>query len=101
MPPVVREQDNHVQRPRIGRGQAGKTALFPALGENLVGDFLPSGLHLDAADPRDVARMIHEAEEARKLLQRSGLPPTTAPSHIRYCLYDGDEPRAVCRMRET
>ena len=48
----------------IGRGHAGKTALFQALGDSLVGDFLPSGLHLDAADPREVARMIREAEEA-------------------------------------
>src|SRR5262249_40129789 len=32
----------------VGRGHAGKTALFHALGESLVGDFLPSGLHLDA-----------------------------------------------------
>src|SRR5688500_17021046 len=52
----------------IGRGHAGKTALFQALGDGLVGDFLPSGLHLDAADPREVARMIKEAEEAQKLL---------------------------------
>src|SRR5262245_39941101 len=33
----------------IGRGHAGKTALFRALGDGLIGDFLPSGLHLDAA----------------------------------------------------
>lgn len=85
----------------IGRGHAGKTALFHALGENLVGDFLRSGLHLDAADPRDVARMIREADEARRLLHQTGLPPTTEPAHIRYCLYDGDAPRVVCRMREV
>jgi hypothetical protein len=85
----------------IGRGHAGKTALFHALAETFVGDFLPSGLHLDAADPREVARMIREAEEARRSLQRSGLPPTTEPSQIRYCLYDGDDPRVLCRMREV
>jgi hypothetical protein len=85
----------------IGRGHAGKTALFHALAESLVGDFLPSGLHLDAADPREVARMLREAEEARRSLRQSGLPPTTRPSQIRYCLYDGDDPRAVCRMREV
>src|SRR5688572_24014162 len=50
----------------IGRGHAGKTALFHALGDSLVGDFLPSGLHLDASDPREVARMIREAEDAQK-----------------------------------
>src|SRR5690349_10732040 len=33
----------------IGRGHAGKTALFQVLGDTLVGDYLPSGLHLDAA----------------------------------------------------
>lgn len=85
----------------IGRGHAGKTALFHALGESLVGDFLPSGLHLDAADPREVARMIREADEARRLLQRSGLPPTTEPAQTRYCLYDGDDPRVLVRMREV
>jgi hypothetical protein len=85
----------------IGRGHAGKTALFHVLAESFVGDFLPSGLHLDAADPREVARMIREAEEARRSLQRSGLPPTTEPSQIRYCLYDGDDPRALCVMQEV
>ena len=54
----------------IGRGHAGKTALFQVLGDSLVGDYLPSGLHLDAADPREVARMIREAEDAQRLLQR-------------------------------
>ena len=42
-----------------------------------------------------------EAEEAQRLLQKSGLPPTQRPSHIRYCLYDGDTPRVVCKMREV
>jgi hypothetical protein len=85
----------------VGRGHAGKTALFHALGESLVGDFLPSGLHLDAADPREVARMIREAEETQRLLRRSGLPPTLEVSHTRYCLYEGDDRRVVCRMREV
>src|SRR5436190_22968693 len=49
----------------IGRGQAGKTALFRVLSDSLVGDFLPSGLHLDAGDPREVARMIHDAQAAQ------------------------------------
>ena len=85
----------------IGRGHAGKTALFQALGDGLVGDYLPSGLHLDAADPREVARMIKEAEEAQRLLHRSGLPPTLEVSQTRYCIYQGDERRVVCRMREV
>jgi hypothetical protein len=85
----------------IGRGHAGKTALFHTLAECLVGDFLRSGLHLDAADPRDVARMIWEADEARKLLRRSGLPPTLAPSDTTYRLYDGDTPLVGCRLREV
>jgi hypothetical protein len=85
----------------IGRGHAGKTALFQALGDGLVGDYLPSGLHLDAADPREVARMIKEAEEAQRLLHRSGLPPTLEVSQTRYCIYQGDEQRVVCRMREV
>jgi hypothetical protein len=85
----------------VGRGHAGKTALFHALGESLVGEFLPSGLHLDAADPREVARMIREAEEAHRLLRRSGLPPTLEATQTRYCLYEGDDRQVVCRMREV
>jgi hypothetical protein len=85
----------------IGRGHAGKTALFQALGDGLVGDFLPSGLQLDAADPREVARMIKEAEDAQKLLHRSGLPPTLEVSQTRYCIYQGDRRRVVCRLREV
>jgi hypothetical protein len=85
----------------IGRGHAGKTALFQVLGDSLVGDYLPSGLHLDAADPREVARMIRESEDARKLLHKSGLPPTLEVSQTRYCLYEGDRRRVVCRMREV
>src|SRR5262245_28200638 len=85
----------------IGRGHAGKTALFQVLSDCLVGDFLPSGLHLDAADPREVARMIREAEEARRLLHDSGLPPTLQVSQTRYCIYKGDQRRVVCHMREV
>jgi hypothetical protein len=85
----------------IGRGQAGKTALFHALGDSLVGDYLPSGLHLDASDPREVARLIREAEDSQRLLQRSGLPPTLEVSQTRYCVYEGDRPRVACRLREV
>jgi hypothetical protein len=85
----------------IGRGHAGKTAMFQALGESLVGDYLPSGLHLDSSDPREVARMIREAEESQRLLQKSGLPPTLQVSQTRYCVYDGDRPRMFCRLREV
>ena len=85
----------------IGRGHAGKTALFHALDDSLVGDYLPSGLHLDAADPREVARMIREAEESLRLLRESGLPPTLHVSQNRYALYEGDRPRMLCRLREV
>jgi hypothetical protein len=85
----------------IGRGHAGKTALFHALSDTLLGDYLPSGLHLDASDPREVARMIHEVQEAQRLLRSSGLPPTLAVTYTRYCVYEADKPRAVCGMREV
>jgi hypothetical protein len=85
----------------IGRGHAGKTALFQVLGDSLVGDFLPSGLHLDASDPREVARMIRESENAQRLLQKSGLPPTLEVAQMRYCIFEGDRPRIICRMREV
>src|SRR5437764_10055879 len=77
----------------IGRGHAGKTSLFRAMGEGPVGDFFPSGLHVDVGDPREVARLIREAEETQRLLQASGLPPTLEASEIRYYLYDGDRRR--------
>jgi hypothetical protein len=85
----------------IGRGHAGKTALFQILGDSLVGDFLPSGLHLDASDPREVARMIRESEATLRLLRQSGLPPTLEVSQTRYCIFEGDRPRIICRMREV
>src|SRR5438105_7196207 len=85
----------------IGRGHAGKTALFRALGEGPVGDFFPSGLHVDVGDPREVAQMIREAEETQRVLQASGLPPTLEAAQIRYYLYDGDRQRVVYKMREV
>jgi hypothetical protein len=85
----------------IGRGHAGKTALFHALGEGLVGDFLPSGLHVDASDPREVARMIRENDETLRLLHECGLPPTLQASQMHYCLYAGDKRLAAYRMREV
>jgi hypothetical protein len=85
----------------IGRGNAGKTALLRALSEGPVGDFFPSGLHVDAGDPREVAQMIREAEEAERLLHQFGLPPTLKASQIRYCLYDGATQRVVYKLREV
>src|SRR5262249_26302056 len=52
----------------IGRGHAGKTALLRTLAEGPLGEFFPSGLHVDAGDPREVARMIREAEQTERLL---------------------------------
>lgn len=85
----------------IGRGNAGKTALLRALSEGPVGDFFPSGLHVDAGDPREVAQMIHEADEAERMLHQFGLPPTLKASQIRYCLYDGAAQRVVYKLREV
>ena len=85
----------------IGRGHAGKTSLFRAMQEGPVGDFFPSGLHVDVGDPREVAQMIREGEETQRILQESGLPPTLIPSQIRYYLYDGDCQRVVYKMREV
>src|SRR5262249_37552603 len=74
--------------------------LLRALGEGPVGDFFPSGLHADAGDPREVARMIRETEETQRLLHEFGLPPTLLASQISYFLYDGAVQRVVYRMRE-
>jgi len=85
----------------IGRGHAGKTSLFRAMNEGPVGDFFPSGLHVDVGDPREVAQLIREAEETQRILQASGLPPTLVASQMRYYLYDGDRQRVVYKMREV
>lgn len=85
----------------IGRGHAGKTALFRAMSEGPIGDFFPSGLHVDVGDPREVAQMIRESEETQRILEASGLPPTLEAAQIRYYLYDGDRQRVVYRMREV
>ena len=82
-------------------GTPGKTALFQALGDRLVGDYLPSGLHLDAADPREVARMIREAEERSGSCTSPACRRPCEVSQTRYCIYEGDERRVVCRMREV
>jgi hypothetical protein len=85
----------------IGRGHAGKTALLRTLSEGPVGDFFPSGLHVDGGDPREVAQMIREAEEAQRLLHQFGLPPTLKASQIRYYLYDGAVQRVAYPIREV
>jgi hypothetical protein len=71
------------------------------MSEGPVGDFFPSGLHVDVGDPREVARMIRESEETQRVLQASGLPPTLEASQIRYYLYDGDRQRVVYKIREV
>jgi hypothetical protein len=85
----------------IGRGNAGKTALIRALSDGPIGDFLPSGLHVDAGDPREVAQMIRESEQTQRLLHLAGLPPTLVASRIRYCVYEGAEQRAICELDEV
>lgn len=100
-PPAPHSDVRAVRVGCIGRGHAGKTALFHAFGEGLVGDFLPSGLHVDASDPREVARMIREADETLRLLHECGLPPTLQASQVHYCLYAGDKRLVAYRMREV
>jgi hypothetical protein len=95
--PDVRE----VRAGCIGRGHAGKTALFRAMSEGPVGDFFPSGLHVDVGDPKEVAQMIRESEETQRVLQASGLPPTLEAAQIRYYLYDGDRQCVLYKMREV
>lgn len=85
----------------IGREQAGKTALFRALNEGPIGEYFPSGLSLEIGDPKAVARMIRVAEETRRLLEMSGLPPTLDATCSRYFLCDGDEQRVALDVREV
>lgn len=85
----------------IGRGQAGKTALFRALGEGPVGEYFPSGLFLDVADPKEVAKAIRESEHTRQVLTEAGLPPTVEASLAQYYLYEGDEQRVRFEIREV
>lgn len=85
----------------IGRGNAGKSALFRALSEGPIGDFLPSGLSVDAGDPREVAQMIRESERTQRLLHLAGLPPTLVASPIRYYVYEGAEQCAMYHLQEV
>jgi hypothetical protein len=100
---VLREREDltQVNVGCIGRGHAGKTALFRTLGEGPLGDFFPSGLHADAGDPRGVAQMIRESEEAQRLLHQFGLPPTLKAAQLRYYLYEGSVQRVCYRMHEV
>ena len=85
----------------IGRGNAGKTALFRAFSDGTIGDFLPSGLVVDAGDPREVAQMIRESEQTHRLLHESGLPPTRVATPVRYYLYEGAEQRVAYHLQEV
>jgi hypothetical protein len=85
----------------IGRGNAGKTALFRTMDETIIGDTFPSGLTADCGDPREVARMIREAEQTRRLLHLSGLPPTLHATPMLYYLYEGDERRVAYEAHEV
>lgn len=85
----------------IGRGNAGKTALFRAFADGRIGDFLPSGLVVDAGDPREVAQMIRESEQTYRLLHESGLPPTRVATPVRYYLYEGAEQRVAYQLQEV
>jgi len=85
----------------IGRGQAGKTALFRAFAEGPVGEYFPSGLYLDVGDPKQAAQLIRGAEETRRLLEASGLPPTLETPAMRYQLCEGDVQRVSFQLREV
>jgi hypothetical protein len=56
---------------------------------------------VDVGDPREVAKLIRETEQTRRILQRTGLPPTLQAGQIRYYLYDRDEQRVVYKMHEV
>jgi hypothetical protein len=99
--PLGGPEVTEVQVGCIGRGNAGKTALFRVLCDGPAADFFPSGLHVDAGDPREVAQLIREAGETERLLHQCGLPPTLKASQIRYCLYDGAELRVAYKLREV
>jgi hypothetical protein len=86
---------------KIGRSNAGKSALEWALIKTIVSNFFPSGLQLDAENPQLVAELIEKDRNIRARLENDPLLPTTEATPIRYLLYEGEIPRLCLASHEV
>lgn len=85
----------------IGRGHAGKTALFRALYRGTVQHNLPSQLQFDVDDPLATAKLVQEARATFEMLHERGLPQTLEPEEIVFHLFEAETKRVVLRFREV
>jgi hypothetical protein len=86
---------------KIGRANAGKSALEWAFAKAIVSNFLPSGLQLDVENPQQVAELIEKDRNIRARLENDPLLPTTEATPIRYLLYEGETPRLCLASHEV
>ena len=86
---------------KIGRSNAGKSALEWAFAKAVVSNFLPSGLQLDVENPQQVAELIEKDRNIRSRLENDPLLPTTEATPIKYLLYEGETPRLCLASHEV
>lgn len=85
----------------IGRGHAGKTAVFRTMAKGPLFDFLPSGLQLDLDDPLDLTAALQQTARTIDCLQHRGLDQTLDTPEIHYFLLEGERKRLVMESREV
>lgn len=86
---------------KIGRGNAGKSALEWAFARATVSSFSASGLQLDVENPQLVAELIAKDRAIRSRLENDPLLPTTEATPINYFLYEGETPRCCLASHEV
>jgi hypothetical protein len=85
---------------KIGRGNAGKSAVEWAFAKVIVSNFFASGLQLDVENPQQVAELIEKDIAIRTRLESDPLLPTTEATPIKYYLYEGERPRLCLASHE-
>ena len=83
----------------IGRGHAGKTALFNTIFRGT--DTLPSGLQVDVEGPWNMAKQIKSSRETVELLRHTGLPATLDRPKNELHLFQGDTKCVTFSFREV
>jgi len=86
---------------KIGRANAGKSAIEWALAKVVVSNFFMSGLQLDVENPLQVAELIEKDKAIRARLENDPLLPTTEATPIKYLLYEGEKPRLCLASHEV
>ena len=85
----------------IGRAHVGKTAMFGAIGHNIISTDLPSRLHFDVDDPAIAANSIEEQFIMDGLLQDGELPSTMTPEKREFFLFEGAKKRIRFKFNEV